>query len=110
MLGCEVKHMPVCRIRQERAPLLPRPQQPRLEGDIAQGGNVLTDFQAPVRVQVVQDPIKLLELPEMRSHVAKVPAEILTGSRRAEVPDHLTRGYGERGNQGARAVADVFEF
>src|ERR1700689_2031454 len=81
MLGREMKHMLVLRIRQERTPLLARLEQTRLEGHIAQGRDVFADFQTPVRVQIVQHPVELLELPEMQGHMADVVGEIRTGAR-----------------------------
>src|SRR5439155_17425785 len=54
--------------------------------------------------------VEAVELVKMHGDVADVFAEILTGSRQAEIPDHLARGHGERGNHRPRAMADVLKF
>ena len=44
---------------------------------------------------------------EVIGGVAKMGDEIVTGSRRAQIPRHLSRRHGERREQSARAMTDV---
>src|SRR5687767_9870461 len=110
MLGREVKHMRVGWVGEKRTPLRPRPQLLWFERHIAQDGDVLADFHAPVRVEIVNDPVETLKLVKMHGDVADMTAEVRTGTRRSEVPDHLAGGHGKRGDHGPRAVADVLQF
>src|SRR5262245_56409163 len=45
----------------------------------------------------------------MAGHMADVPGEICTGSRRTKVSDHFAGSYHERGDQRPRAVPDILK-
>ncbi len=93
MLGHEVKHMLVRRVAQKRSQLPARPQFPGMEGHIVERCDPLTDFPAPVGVQVVYQPVKAGSVAEGASHLADVPGEVRTGPRRTEIPHHFAGGH-----------------
>src|SRR6266404_557844 len=108
MFGREMENMFVGRITQERAPLN-SPQQVFFdEGDVTPLGYELTNFQAPMRVQVVQDPVVALLIRELAPDVGQVGGEIHAGACQAEIPQHLPGRHYERGHQGPCAMANVF--
>ena len=68
----------VTRIHQERAALPSRPQFRLKEGDVAQIGDHATDIQAPMRVEVVHDPVAPLDLGEVPRDVVQMRREVHT--------------------------------
>ena len=60
----EMEHMLVSRVRQEGTPLLTRRKSAGDEGDIAQFGHDTADVQTPMGVEIIQDPVKSLDLGE----------------------------------------------
>lgn len=109
MLGCVMKDMRVRRIAEEGATLGPRPQLFGFEWYVAQGGDVFAEFQAPVCVEVVDDPVEALDVLKMRGHMADVAGEIGAGPGLAEVPDQFAGGCRERGHEDAGTMTNVLE-
>lgn len=68
------------------------------------------NVQAPMGVQVVEDPMAALLVGELRRDVGQMGSEIDAGARHAQIPHDLAGGDDERGDQATGAVADVFVF
>lgn len=107
MFGSEMKNVLVRRIGEESASRTAMTQAAFVEGNSVQPSDEFTDLQAPMRVQVVDDPMEAPLLGKMRGDALQVVGKILAGPREAQVPNNLARGNDEGADQGARAVADV---
>ena len=77
-----------------------------MERQSVQSCQELADLQAPMGVQIVEDPVEAFGRGTARRHVPS-GGEIDAGACHAQVPDDLARGNDERGDQAARAVTDV---
>ena len=107
MRRCEMEPVLVSRVRQESAPLLARAQPPLHEPDVAEVGHHPADIKAPMRIEVVHDPVAPLNLGEPARDVSQMRREVHAGSGRPQVADDLPRCHDEGSDQGARPVADV---
>ena len=107
VLGREMEHVLVRWVAQKRSPFLAAPQRLCVQRDIAPLGDQRAYRQAPVRVEVVQNPMVTVHFGEVIGGVAKMGDEIVTGSRRAQIPRHLSRRHGERREQSTGAMTDV---
>jgi hypothetical protein len=101
--------MLVAALTQERTALLAGPEGVDVAGNVTAFGDPRADVETPVRVEVIHDPLEAFHLWELRGDAVEVLHPVDAGSRRAQVPNDLTRGYAERCQQSARAVADVLE-
>jgi hypothetical protein len=110
VLGCEVEHVLVLGIGQKHAPLLTGTEIFFVEGQAVQSSHEFANIQAPMGVQVVEDPMEALVIGELQRDMGQMGREIHAGAGHAQIPHDLTRGHGERGDQAARAVTDVFVF
>ena len=104
--GREVKDVFVRGIGQERPTVSPTREFPGIKRNLAPLGHKLANIQAPMRIQVVQDPIITLHFGELRHRMPKVGREILAGPCQTEIPRDLAGGDGERVDQRPRAMAD----
>jgi hypothetical protein len=100
----------VRRIGQERSSIRSTSQRFGVKWNIAPLGDELAGVQAPVRVQIVEDPIVTFHHRELRHRMTQMRHKISTRSRLTDVPCDLACRYGERIDQHASAVADVFVF
>jgi hypothetical protein len=107
MRRSEVEHMLVGWVSQKGSSLQASLQLSRNEGDVAQLGYDATDFQAPMGIQVIQDPVKPLDLGKPPGDVSQVSGEVHTVARRAQVADDFTGRYDERGDESACSVPNV---
>ena len=81
-----------------------------MERHAVESRHEFANFQTPVGVQVVEDPVEPLLVGELRRDVSQMGGEIHAGARLAQVPNDLACGDDERGDQAAGAVTDVFVF
>jgi hypothetical protein len=110
VFGREVEHVLVFEVRQKGASLLAGAQVAFAERQSVPLSHELANVQTPMRVQVVEDPMKPLAVGELRLDVGEMSGEIQTRACHAQIPHDLTRGDDERGDQAARAVTDVLVF
>ena len=110
MFGREVEHMFVVGVGQKGASLRAGAQVAAVERQAVQPSHEFANVQAPVRVQVVENPMEPLVVGEMRRDMVQMSGEIQAGACHAQIPHDLARWNDERGDQAARAVADVFVF
>src|SRR4029077_19730394 len=94
-------------IREKGFALLACLQVRRNKRDLAHFGHDTTDLQAPVGIEVIQDPVKPFELRKPLGHVAQVSSEVHTGTSRSQVTDDFTGRYDKRGDESARPISDV---
>ena len=78
------------------------------EGDAIESGHQPANFQAAVRVEVVDDPVKTLMVGETRGDLGQVRDKIDAGACAAQVANDLAGGNNEGRDQTARAKTDVF--
>ena len=97
----EMEHMLVGRVRQKGSPLFSCLQDRRFERDVAQLSDDAADFQAPVGIEVIQHPVKALDLREPPGHVTQVCRKVHTGPGRSQVANEFTSRYDKRGDQSA---------
>jgi hypothetical protein len=105
----EVEHVSVTGIAQESAALPARFQGLGMEWQPATLRYPAANIEAPMRVQIVYDPIKPFVRGEMLSDMIEVLDPIHARTGETQIPDDLSRGDAERRKQGTRAVADVLE-
>src|SRR5208283_1608320 len=103
----EMEHMLVGWVRQKGSPLFARLQDRRFERDVAQLSDDTADFQAPVGIEVIQHPVKALDLRELPGHVIQVCRKVHTGPSRSQVANEFTSRYDKRGDQSACPISDV---
>ena len=103
----EMEHMLVGWVRQKGSPLFACLQDRRFERDVAQLSDDTADFQAPVGIEVIQHPVKALDLRELPGHVIQVCRKVHTGSSRSQVANEFTSRYDKRGDQSACPISDV---
>ena len=108
VLGREVEHVLVIGIGQEGTSLRAGAQVFFVERQAVQSRHEFANVQAPMGVQVVEDPMEALVVGELRGDMGQMGGEIDAGACHAQVPHDLARGDDERGDQAAGAVADVF--
>jgi hypothetical protein len=108
MLGREVKNMLVIGIGQEGASLLTGAQVFLVERQVVEVREEFANLQAPVGVQVVEDPVTALLVRELRRDMSQMGGEIDAGACHAQVPHDLAGGDDERGDQATGTMADVF--
>ena len=92
---------------EERAPLRAAVQGLGDEGDCTPLGHEPADLKTPVGIEIIDDPIVVLHRGQWVDDVGQMPGPISTGARLPQIPDHLPRGHDQRGQQGARAMADI---
>jgi hypothetical protein len=102
----KMEHMLVGRIREKGLPLLACLQLCRNERDLAHFGHDTTDLQAPMGIQVIQDPVKPDELRELAGYMVQVSREVHAGAGRSQVTDDLAGRHDQRGDESARPVSD----
>jgi len=107
MRGSEVEHMLVGRLSQKGSPLPACLQVSWNEGNVAQLGHDSTDFQAPMSIEVIQDPVKPFDVREPPGDVTQVSGKIHTGAGRPQVANNFTGRYDERGDESACSISDV---
>jgi hypothetical protein len=105
----KVKHMLVTGVTQERSTLLAGLQCPGGEGNSTSLGNPPADLQAPMRVEIIHDPVEAIHEWELCGDVLQVPDPIDAGACRTQIPNDVTGGDTEGGQQGTGTVADVLE-
>lgn len=110
MLGCEVKDMLVLGVGQESPSLCASAQVAFVERQSVQLRHEFANVQAPMRVQVVENPMEAFVLGELRGDMGQVGGEVLAGACHAQIPKDLAGRNDERGDQAACAVTDVFVF
>lgn len=110
MLGREVEDVLVIGISQEGTSLLAGAQILLVERQAIEFRQEFADIEAPMGVQVVEDPMAALPVGELRRDMGQMGSEIDAGACHAQVPRDLTGGDDERGDQATGAVADVFVF
>src|SRR5580700_9855863 len=108
VLGREMHDMFVRWIHQEGAPLCPSTQHRSLVPDARHFAKVLTQFERPMGIQVVHDPVEALHVGKVLDDVAQVPHEVPTAALPGNRANHLTGRYHPAGQQTASTVADVF--
>jgi len=105
----EVEHHPVAGVAQERPTLRPTLQILFHQRHGAPLGHQPANLQAPVRIQIVHNPVVALKVRVTLPHVAQVGHPVEAGTGFTQIPDHLTRGHDERGQQRSSAIADVLK-
>lgn len=92
MLRRNIAPMLVRRIAQEGPPLGTTAQLLRAIGPVAPLGDQTTDRQAPVGIEVVYHPVVTLHRGELLDDRGQRGGKGLTGARRPQLPDDLSRG------------------
>jgi hypothetical protein len=110
VFGREVEHVLVFGVRQKVASLLPSAQVAFAERQATQLSYELANVQAPMGIEVIENPMKALVVGELRRDVGQMGSEIHARACHAQIPDDFTRGDDECSNQAARAVTDVLLF
>lgn len=110
VLGGEVEDMLVFGIGQEGASLLAVAQVFFVEGQAVEFGEEFANLQAPMGVQVVEDPMAARVVGELRRDMSQMGGEIDARACHAQVPHDLAGGDDKRSDQATSAVADVFVF
>lgn len=108
VLGRKVEDMLVIGVGQECASLLAGAQVVLMERQVVEFRQKFANVQAPMRVQVIENPMAAPEVGELRRDMGQMGSEIDAGACHAQVPDDLAGGDDERGDQATGAVADVF--
>ena len=107
MRWCEMEHVFVSRVGQEGTPLRTRAQFRRDERDAAQVGHHPADLQAPMRIEIVHDPVPSFGVGEPARDMFQMRREVDAGPGRSQIADDFTGRHDERGDQGACPVANV---
>jgi hypothetical protein len=81
-----------------------------LKRSLAPASHQLTHLQAPVGIQIVQNPVIAGHVWELADHVGQVRREILAGPRHAQIPQHLSGRDQEGGQQCPHTMADILVF
>ncbi len=110
VLGREMKNMLVLGIGQEVASLFAVAQVFLVKGQAVEFCQEFANLQAPMGVQVVENPMAALEVGKSRRDMGQMGGEIDAGASHAQVPNDLAGGDDERGDQATGAVADIFVF
>jgi hypothetical protein len=97
MLGCKVEDVLMGRIAQKRAALYAAGQRRGAIRDIAPWGDETADVEAPVGMEILDDPIVALHRGQWLPDVSQMGDPIRTGTGRPEMPDELARGHHTRG-------------
>ena len=108
VLGREVEDVLVICISQEGAALLASVQVLLVERQAVEFRQEFANLQAPMSVQVVEDPMEALVFAILRGDMGQVGGEVNAGASDAQVPHDLAGGDDERGDQATGTVADVF--
>ena len=107
MFGGKVKDMFMGRITQAGASLDTALQRLGGKRGITPRCDQAAEFQAPVRIEIIDHPVVALHSGELLDDVGQMRGEVLTSARLAQIPDDLTGGDDKRGNQGPHAMPDV---
>lgn len=106
----EMKPVLVTGVAQKRTTLLARLQSPDIAGDATAVGSPSADVEAPMRVEVVHNPIEAFQVRELRCDMVEMAYPIDAGPCWTQVPNDLTSGYAEGRQQRPGSVANVLEF
>ena len=107
MLGCEVEDMLMGRIAQECAALHAVMQGLGEVWDVTPLSDEPADLEAPVGIEIIDDPIIALHRRQLLHDVREMGGPIRTGTRLAEIPHQCARRDDEGGQQRACTMADV---
>src|SRR3989442_5468248 len=107
LLGGEMKDVWVGWITQECPPLHPTLQCLGNKGQLAPGGDEATYLQAPVGIEVIDDPIIALHRGQLAHDLGQMGRKILAGPGATEMAHQLPCWHHERGDQGPYPMADV---
>ena len=110
MLGREVEDVFVLGIGQEDAALGARFEIFFVEGSAVESGDEFANVEAPMRVEIVEDPMEAFALGMLIGDVLQMGGEIPARAGLAEIPHDFAGGDHERSDQATRAEADVFVF
>lgn len=105
----EVEQVSMTGIAQENAALLARFQGLGMEWQPPTLRHPAANVEAPMRVQIVNDPIEPLVGGEVLRDMVEVLDPIHARAGRTPIPDDLSCGDAERREQGTRSVADELE-
>ena len=108
VLGREVEHMLVSGVGEKGATLHAGAQGFLVERQAVESRHDFTNLQAPMGVQIVENPMETLVVRELRGNVRQMGGEIHAGACHAQVPHDLAGGHDERSDQAARTMTDVF--
>ena len=108
MFGREMEHMLVTRIGQKGTSFGAGAQVSFAAGHTVQPSEEFADIQAPVGVQVVEDPMKTLLVGKAEGNMSQMGSEVDTGTGHAQIPHDLAGRNDERGHQRASTMTDVF--
>ena len=107
MVGRKVEHMLMARIAQGRPPLHAAAQVLGNKRHPAPLGDQTADREAPMGIEILHHPVVALHIRELLDDGGQMRGEILTGACLAQMPDDLSRGDDERGDQGPYPMTDV---
>ena len=79
-----------------------------MERQAVESSHEFANVQTPVRVQIIEHPVELFLVGELRGDMGEVSGEIDAGARHAQVPHDFPGRDDERSDQSAAAVANVF--
>jgi len=108
VLGREVEDMLVIGIGQEGASLFAVAQFFLVERQAVEFRQEFANLQAPMGIQVIEDPMAALVVGKLRRDMSQMGGEIDAGACHAQVPHDLASGDDKRSDQATSAVADVF--
>ena len=111
VLGREVKDVLVVRVCQKGAALHAGAQVALAERQTVQLCQQLANVQAPMRVQVVENPMEPLVVGELRRNMLQMGGEVYAGAGHAQIPDELpgeADGGVENGIAGGRSLVGRF--
>lgn len=97
MLRGKVKNMLMGQIAQERAARYTALQPLRAIRELAPVGDETADIEAPVGIEVIDDPLVALHRGEVWHDVGQMGCPIYTGAGLPEMPNEMTRRHDKRG-------------
>lgn len=110
VLGSEVEDVLVFGIGQEDATLGAGLEIVLVKRSTVEPGDEFANVQAPMGVEIVEDPVEAFAVGMLLGDVRQMSGEIPTRACLAQVPHKLAGGDDERCDQATCAVADVFVF
>lgn len=110
MLGRKVEHMLMGRIAEERASLSASVEGFGDEGDLTPAGHEAADREAPVSIEIIDDPIVARHCRQLVHDVGQMGGPICTGAGEAQIPHEVSSRDDQRGQQRAHTMADILVF
>ena len=108
MFGRTMEDLRMRWVTQEGPPLHAVGQGLGSQGEMAPRGHAAADLQAPVRIEVLDAPIRANHGGELPVDVGQMRRTVLTGAGRAQMPQPLAGWHHTGGNQDTPPMTDIF--